>query len=343
MTRPVLLLTRDAVLADEVLRLAAGAGAAVDVLADPDGAVLRWPAAPLVLVGADQAGALAALRPPRHEQVHVLVPGVADERLLRHALALGARSVGELPSGGRPLATLLADVQDGTDSPTARAVGVVAGCGGAGASTFAVALAVAAAATRRVALVDLDPWGPGLDHLLGSEDSEGVRWDALSSGGRLGSRSLRDALPVHEGVAVLTFRRGEVGTLEAGLVREVLDAVARGHDVVVLDLPRSLGGVAAECASRCDEVVLVVQASVPAVASATRIAGRLRALGVDPGLVVRSDGGTLRVADVASALELPLLTEYRSRRRVAERVDLGLGPLGGRRSPLARAVRDVLR
>jgi hypothetical protein len=112
---------------------------------------------------------------------------------------------------------------------------------------------------------------------------------------------------------------------------------------VVLDLPRSLGGVAAECASRCDEVVLVVQASVPAVASATRIAGRLRALGVDPGLVVRSDGGTLRVADVASALELPLLTEYRSRRRVAERVDLGLGPLGGRRSPLARAVRDVLR
>jgi Flp pilus assembly CpaE family ATPase len=112
--------------------------------------------------------------------------------------------------------------------------------------------------------------------------------------------------------------------------------------VVVVDLPRSLAGIAEEVAGRCDEVVLVVEGTVPGVTSATRAASRLKARGPSLGVVVRSTGGPLTAAAVADTLGLPLLAEYPSRRRVAERVDLGLGPLGSRRSPLARAARSVL-
>jgi hypothetical protein len=96
-------------------------------------------------------------------------------------------------------------------------------------------------------------------------------------------------------------------------------------------------------AGRCDEVLLVVDPGVPGVASASRVAGRLDRLGARVGLAVRSAGGALGPDAVAEALGLPLRTCYPSRRRVAEQVDLGLGPLGSRRSPLARAAREVLR
>ena len=66
---PALLVTTDDVLLGDVLRLAAAAGAPLDVAHDPGGALRDWSRAGVVLVGADQAGVLAAHRPPRHDQV----------------------------------------------------------------------------------------------------------------------------------------------------------------------------------------------------------------------------------------------------------------------------------
>ena len=57
-----------------------------------------------------------------------------------------------------------------------------AACGGAGASVFAAALAATAErAGRGVVLADCDPWGPGLDVMLGIEDRGGIRWDELAA------------------------------------------------------------------------------------------------------------------------------------------------------------------
>ena len=62
-------------------------------------------------------------------------------------------------------------------------VAVIGGCGGAGASLFAVALAQAA---TDALLVDLDPWGGGIDLLVGGEATPGLRWPDLAlQGGRL--------------------------------------------------------------------------------------------------------------------------------------------------------------
>ncbi len=339
---PALLLTRDSGLADDVLRLAAAAGAAVEVVPDPAAALPGWDRTLLVLVGADAADELARLRPPRHPELHVVADRPVADAVFRCALGIGARDVVELPQAGDWLVELLTDVPDGAGS-TARLLGVVGGSGGAGASTLAAAVALTAAGLGDALLLDLDPWGPGLDQLVGVEEAVGIRWDALTSSGRLGSRSLRAALPQRDGLAVLTWSGADVAELEGEAVREVLSAALRGNDVVVADLPRSLSGVSGEVASRCDEVLLVVDPGVPGVASAARVAGQLGRLGARVGLAVRSGGGALAPEAVTGALGLPLRTCYPSRRRVAEQVDLGLGPLGSRRSPLARAAREVLR
>lgn len=342
MTTPVLLVTRDDALLDDLLRLAAAAGVSLDVAPDAEAALPGWAAAAVVLVGADQAALVARQRPPRHGQAYVVARGAAGDPLFRDALVLGARAVVELPMADTWLVEVLADALDGAGA-AARTIAVVPGSGGAGASTFAGALALVAATTVPTLLLDLDPWGAGADRVVGCDESAGIRWDALMTpSGRLGSRSLRAALPGRGRLAVLTWSAHDVVALEPGAVREVLSAAQRGSEVVVVDLPRSLYGVPADVVGRCDEVALVVEATVPGVAAAGKVADRLRTLGPDPFLVVRTSGGALTADAVGEALGLPLLAEYPSRRRVAEQVDLGVGPLGSRRTPLARAARGVL-
>ena len=58
------------------------------------------------------------------------------------------------------------------------------------------------------------------------------------------------------------------------------------------------------------------------------------------GLVVRGRG--LDPEGVARVTGLPLLAEMADQRRLAESVDLGLGPVRSRRGPLARAAAQVL-
>lgn len=78
-------------------------------------------------------------------------------------------------------------------------VAVIGGCGGAGASWFSVALARVA---TDALLVDLDPWGGGIDLLLGAEGVSGLRWPDLAvQGGRLNFSAVREALPRHRGSA----------------------------------------------------------------------------------------------------------------------------------------------
>ena len=70
---------------------------------------------------------------------------------------------------------------------------------------FATALAFAA---PEALLVDVDPWGGGIDLALGGEADAGLRWPDLAvQGGRLDYAALRDALPARDGVTVLSAGR----------------------------------------------------------------------------------------------------------------------------------------
>ena len=297
-------------------------------------------------LGANLADRVAEQRPPRRDQVHVVGHGPLHETLFRTALCVGALDVVELPAADDWLVELLTDAVDAADGGRggrARTIGVVAGSGGAGATTFACALAVTASTQRTAVLVDLDPLGPGVDRMLGLEAGQGIRWDALvSSRGRLGSRALRAALPDKDGLSVLTWEMSAPVRLDAASVREVLSAAQRGNDVVVVDLPRAVDEVAAEVVTRCDQVLVVAESTIPGAAAAGKVTALLRPLNASVGLVVRCGRAAVPAHQVATALGLPLVAEVPHHRRLAEHIDLGLGPVHSRRSSLARAARSTL-
>ncbi|MCH1867762.1 septum site-determining protein Ssd [Nocardioides sp. CFH 31398] len=343
MTRP-LLVTGDETLLEELLRLAAAAGVTPEIAADPAGVLRAWSTAPCVLVGGDVVARAARAAPERRDGVHV-VAWQAGADTFRAALTLGAREVCELPRAESHLVALLLELAD-AGRPPGPVVGVVGGSGGSGATTLACTLAQVGAAHGPTLVLDCDPQGPGADRVLGLEGRPGVRWDVLArGGGRLGAGALRDAVPSHGGVGVLTWPPDVAavdavdGVAHREVAREAVAAGRRGHALVVLDLPRGGDDHVVELAGRCDLVLVVVVGSVPAVASALRTCARLRDAAT-LGLVVRGRG--LAPEELARVADLPVVGVLPEARGIAESVDLGLGPVRSARGPLARAARDLL-
>ena len=333
-----LLATADAALAEELTRLSAAAGAAVEVASTPAEVLGAWSTAPVVLVGADLVSALVELAPPRRPGVQVVAWSPAPTGSFRDALLVGAERVVELPVGAELVAELLTDLEE-VGRGEGVLVGVVGGSGGAGATTLACGLGQVAAARGPTLVVDLDPLGPGCDRVLALDDAPGVRWDSLgTASGRLSGRSLREAVPRRDGLGVLGWASAP-SALDASAVREALSAARRGHDTVVVDLPRS-GDLVAETVARCALVVLVV---VPTVTGCRR-RGPLGCR------AARSRPGPARWCAVAAPTRdgWPRSSAPRCSRPWPTSagwprpLDLGLGPVRSRRGPLAAAARELL-
>ena len=332
-----LVLSRDPSILDDLARLAAGAGVQPEVRGDPLAALASWSAAPLVLVGDDLLPELVEVSPPRRSMVVVVcrVPGPATFRL---ALEVGASSVGELPSAEEHLAALFADVEEAPEDGLV--LGVIGGAGGAGASTLACALGQVGGLVGPALVLDTDPLGSGLDRLMGMDETPGVRWDDLAaSAGRLGSRSLREAVPRREGAGVLTWTSGSTCQPSLSTLRDVLAASRRGHSLVVLDLARLSGALSAELMSRCDLVLVVTPSTVSGVVSTMRV---LASLADTSHLRLAPRRGAVSASELSAATGMKLGLEVPHQRGLAEAVDLGLGPVHGRRSPLRRAVTGFL-
>lgn len=335
-----LLVTDDERLLADLVRLAAAAGVAPEVARATAPALLSWSAAPLVLVGADRAADVARSRPPRRARVHVVGRGPLADDLFRHALEIGAESVAGLPTSESWLVEVLTDVGDGGGAP-GMTVGVVGGAGGVGATVFAAALAQVCAAEGTTLVVDADPLGAGIDRVLGLERVDGIRWDALMHAtGRLSARSLREALPRRDALAVLAWPVDRTSTLQAFAVREALSAARRGFATVVVDVPRHPDPVVDEVLARCDEVLLVSTLTVPAVAAAARVARRLPP-GPGTGLVLRGAAAGVSPREVGRLLGLQVVATMGDQRGLDEAISLGVGPLRSGRGTLARAARQA--
>lgn len=332
-----LVLTRDPSLLDDLARLAAGAGVQLEVCGDAIDALASWPIAPLVVIGDDVLVDVADVAPPPRTGVVVVSQAPAAE-VFRLALDVGAGSVVELPAGETHLGALLADVEEAPGRGLV--LGVVGGAGGAGASTLACALGQVAGHAGPALVIDTDRVGPGLDRLLGLDETAGVRWDDLaSSAGRLGSRSLREAVPRRDGVGVLTWAAGAATMPPLSTLRDVLAAGQRGHSLVVLDLARQAGELSAELMARCDLVLAVMPATVTGIASTLRL---ITPMADTSRVRLATRRGAVRARDLTAATGVAMAFEVPEQRGLAEAVDLGLGPVRHRRSPLGRAVAEFL-
>jgi secretion/DNA translocation related CpaE-like protein len=340
--RGVLAVLADPTLRDELDRVAAAVGVRV-VHAGSALPVSRkaWSAAAAVVL--DEAAALGCAVTGLPRRAHVIVASGDDPPPATWAAAIdvGAGHVLSLPAQEHDLVRALAEAAESARDDGARGAvaAVIGGCGGAGASLFAAALAQAA---NDAMLVDLDPWAGGIDLLVGAETTPGVRWPDLAlQGGRLTWSAVRDALPRHRGISLLSgTRRGY--ELDGGAVQAVLDAGRRGGATVVCDLARRMTDAVETALDAADLVVVVSPCDVRSCAATATLVPVLAAINPNIGLVVRGPApGGLRADELAAIAGVPLLASMKPQPRLAEQLEHG-GLRLGRRSALAAAARGLL-
>lgn len=345
-TAGILALVEDPALNSDLDRIAAAAGLQIVRTSDPSSRRV-WTSAAAILVDAAAALRCAARGLPRRARVLLIsgaVPGQADWEA---AVAVGAQQIVTLPAQAHDLMAELADAAEAGRETGARGpvVAVLGGRGGAGASVFATAVAQAAPESL---LIDGDPWGGGLDLVLGSETEPGLRWPDLSlAGGRVNFPALRDALPRRRGVSVLSGSRVLSGDetsndVDAAPLGAVIDAGSRGGVTVVCDAARRPTAATEVALAAADLVVLVTPADVRSCAAAAATAKWVTAGNPNTGVVVRGPApGGLRPVDVARIVGLPVLAAMRPQPGIETLLERG-GLPSRPRSPLARAARAVL-
>ena len=334
----VLALTGDPSLTDELARLAAAAGVALQVhgsTADVPG----WLGWALVLVGGDLARGVVLAGLARRPGVVLVTADRDDTDVWQNAVSLGAEQVAVLPDLGPWVVERMAAAVE--PASLAHVVGVIPGCGGAGASVLAAALAVGAACQGRpVLLADLDPLGAGADLTVGAHDVPGLRWpDLVAARGRLPAATVRDALPKVGTLAVLAWGPGPPVDLAPPCVDAVLSAAARVHGLVVLDLPRVPDAGSAVGLGRVDELLVVLPARLRAAAAAAALLSRLGPGCPPVSVVVRgATPGGPSARSLAQALGVPLTAQLRDEPHLERALAWGQLPGASGRGPLRRFV-----
>ena len=337
--RRPLVLTSDAELLDELLRLAAAGGTEVEVVPDPPSARPRWAGAPLVMVGCDQAQSCLRARLPHRSRVVLVGRAGHGDPGWDLAELIGAEHVAMLPAAEPWLVDRLAESVNGkVVTGSGRVVALIGGRGGAGASVLAGGLAVTAArAGLRTLLVDADPLGGGLDLVLGWEQLEGLRWPALTQAdGRVDAPALVRALPSRGDLVMLSWDRGDPLALPAEAMAATMDAGRRGRDLVVVDLPRQLDDAAVIALQTADRTLVVVPAELRATAAAARVAAMVLPHCPELSVVVRGPApGRLKAREVARALDLPLVGTLRPEPGLCRGLERGEAPASSGNGPLA--------
>lgn len=302
----------------------------------------NWRAAEAVVLDAVAARRFAQVGMSRRPGVLVIASGQLSEPVWSAAIAIGAQHVCALPADEPDFVRHLADAIEGGSPGGTRGgpvVAVVPGPGGGGASVFAAALAQCAG---EALLVDLDPYGGGIDLVLGGESAVGPRWPDLTlHGGRVGWVALRDALPRRHGVSFLSASR-TFHDIDAAAAGAVLDAGRRSGTPVICDLPRQLTPAAVRALESAELVVVVTSCDVRGVAATAVVAGVIRTVNPNIGVVVRGPApGGLAAAELAEVAAAPLLAVMRADPMLPVSLEGG-GLRLRRRSPLGRAARTVL-
>jgi secretion/DNA translocation related CpaE-like protein len=162
-------------------------------------------------------------------------------------------------------------------------LGVIGGCGGAGASTAAILLAAQAARDGlQTLLIDGDAWGGGLELLVAAEEAPGLRWpDLAAASGSINPGQLEDSLPGIAGFSLLSWAAGPAmdGLPDmTGATQAVLEAARSGYRLTIIDVGRSLESISSFAWS-CDEILVTVPAQLRATVATTQLIHELPGAG----------------------------------------------------------------
>ncbi|GEK20097.1 septum site-determining protein Ssd [Cellulomonas xylanilytica] len=222
----------------------------------------------------------------------------------------------------------------------AHVVGVVAGRGGAGASTLSAAVARHLARRTATVLVDLDRASAGIDVLLGLEAADGVRWpDLADAQGEVSGADVLALLPRWGTCAVLSADRARPGAPEPAVVADVLHALTAEAGALVLDLDRAAVVAGESLVGACDAVLVVAPLDLRTVAGILAMRPRLGPPHAPTWLVVRGPApGGLGSIELSEAVDLPVLTTLPPDRGLVGSLERGGVPGAGRTARSAARV-----
>lgn len=333
-----LLVTGRDELHEAVERIVAAAGGQLRTVHDVREAAPFWESAGSVVVGSD----IREL-PSRRGAPAVLVGLSTDGEGLWHlAAAIGAERVAVLPEATAWLAEYLS--RSRSPESGGLVLGIIGGCGGAGATSTAVWMAQAASRHgARVLLVDGDPWGGGLELALAAEETPGLRWpDLAQASGSIDPRQLAESLPLTGGFSFLSWpgSRDRHAGVDAATVAGVLDAARRGYELVLVDIGRGREPLRA-FGWECDRIVVVAPAQLRSAVATARLLSEFPP--VRAGLAVRGiRGAPLDSALIAESVGLPLCGIVPDLRGAAAATELGRLLDTGKRRAVRRFAESVL-
>jgi pilus assembly protein CpaE len=267
----------------------------------------------------------ARVRAARSDAIVVLLRAGANrqERSAAHQAGVDAiLSSADLVAAGRACGDILLTR---AEQGHGRVVTVFAAKGGCGKTTLAVNVAVALteAGSRRVALVDLDLRFGDLASTLGLAPRR-----TMNSRPADGDELAALVTPLRPGLdcVLAPVGPGEAERLEAEGVEEVLSALTRCYDVVVVDTPSTFTRPVLSALDRSDDHVLVTTPERPALQSLRRTMDTIDLLGHrrDSRHVVfnRSDSGVgITAGDVERTLRAPIAAHVPSSRDVAASIN----------------------
>lgn len=269
--------------------------------------------ADIYFLGADQLEKLENIKKLTDKKLFIL--GFESDKLIEYSLIFSAPVI-LLPLATNKITEAITEVR----VREAKTLAVFGGSGGIGVSTLAASLAIRRAKHGvKVALIDLDPFGGGIDLLLGLEQEEGWRWPKFkTASGNIAEFSQQ--LPEIAGVSVLSMER-DYCDIPREAVFSILDSLSRSMDFLVLDIGRSWITELSAISAFVDIKICLVSPEVRQTAAAKATLSQLK----DTKLIQRIRGED-SASELAEILGYPVIFSYQDFAKLTKLAERGEPP-----------------
>lgn len=235
-----------------------------------------------------------------------------DVGLFRSLLHLGVQDYLVKPLTVELLRRAIASTDPNVSSRMGKALSFVGTRGGVGVTTIATALArhLADKTRRRIAYVDLDPYGGTAAPMLGVASNNGLM-EMLRNPHRLDQQLINQALVAQSDrlfVLASEFPLNDDFALRPGALTELIALLKRNYHYILLDLPERAGGLVDEAFNASAMIHVVADHSVQSTREAARLCRFAEGRDTDPSVqVVLNESrqpvtGRVNPADFVAAL-----------------------------------------
>lgn len=289
----------------------------------------------------------------------ILLAKTLTPEFLLHMMRMGVTEVLPQPVNGPALKESIERARQRvvvkkTAHRQGRVVAMVGCKGGSGVTFLAANLGYAVASAnpnQRIILIDLNLQGGDAELFVSDGRSVSNVASIAAEINRLDSTLLESSLVrvlPNYGVLAAAQDTHEAFSVKPEHVGQLIEVASKSHDLVILDVPRSVDPVTVKALDRASEIFVILQMTLPFIRDAKKLLGDFRALGYGPAkvrLIINryEKEPEITIKDVQQTLGMPVYrTVPNSYRNVATSVNQGV-PIAklAPRDPVTKALMEM--